>query len=244
MTKKEQADTLDSYDFSTKRGFNGRLLKIRYQELRPYFKGSTCLEVGCGDGEGTKILLQYFRRIVAVDGSQKLIQGAANEIQSKKVLFVHSLFEDFKIAEQFDTIVSGHILEHVENPVKVLRHISGSLKRGGVFLIDVPNAFSIHRQMGVAMGLIKNEHSLNEFDRSVGHRRIYDFQNLMRDVGKSGLRVIHKGGLFLKPFSNDQMEELLQKDIIDAGALRALTEMGKRYPEIAAEIFVVAALKR
>jgi 2-polyprenyl-3-methyl-5-hydroxy-6-metoxy-1,4-benzoquinol methylase len=225
---------LDKYNFSTKVGFNAVLLKLRYRHLSKYFKGKTCLELGCADGEGTKILMNYFDSTVAVDGSDKLIRKAQKEIRSEKVTFIRSYFEDFEISEKFDTILLAHVLEHVDNPEFVIKKVVEFLKENGVLIIDVPNANSIHRQAGVLMKMLKNKYQLNQADKSIGHKRVYDMERLLRDISASGLALVDKGGLFLKPFSNDQMGAILPKN-----AIEAFNSLGVKYPEIAAEIYVI-----
>lgn len=228
---------LDAYTFSTKKGFNSVLIKLRYKEFRRFFRGDSCLEFGCADGEGTKLLLKHFKRIVCVDGSKKLIERASKEIKIKKVTFIHSFFENVEINRKFDVILLTHVLEHVDDPLAVLRSAKRFLKKESIMIVDVPNALSIHRQVGVLMGMIQTEYSLHHGDLSIGHQRIYDTNLLKNDIMKAGLRVVHEGGLFIKPFSNAQMEKLLTKKGIDA-----FNEVGKRYPAIAGEIYVVCSL--
>jgi 2-polyprenyl-3-methyl-5-hydroxy-6-metoxy-1,4-benzoquinol methylase len=229
-----KTNNLDKYDFSTQVGFNAILIRLRYEEYKKYFKGKNCLEFGCADGEGTKLLLQYFTRVVGVDGSDKLINKIRQEINDKRAEFIKSFFEEFKTSEKFDFILLGHVLEHVHNPITVLKVAKACLKRNGVMLIDVPNARSIHRQIGVLMGLIKSEYTLNEADFSIGHQRVYDLKKLRKDVEKAGLKVYKEGGLFLKPFSNQQMQEFL-----NVKGIKAFNELGKRYPDLAAEIYML-----
>lgn len=227
-------NNLDKYKFSTKEGFNAVLLKLRYRELSRYFKGNTCLELGCADGEGTKILVRHFKRVVAVDGSSKLISKAQNEIHGHRVLFICSYFEDLECNEKFDTIVLAHILEHVDDPVAILKIAKKFLDKDGVMIVDVPNALSLHRQVGVLMGMIKTVYSLNSADLSIGHKRVYDLNSFKRDIKKAGLKVISAGGLFLKPFSNAQLEKIL-----DRKGIVAFNKIGKKYQDIAAEIYVI-----
>lgn len=227
-------EDLNNYNFSTKTGFNSVLLKLRYEEIAQYFKGDNCLELGSADGEGTKILLKHFKKVVAVDGSSKFLIKARNEIKNKKVTFINAKFEKLKLENKFDTIILAHILEHVANPVEILKVARKYLAKNGVVIIDVPNANSIHRQVGVYMGMLETVFQLNDTDKSIGHKRVYDKKSLQKDVSKSGLRVVREGGVFLKPFSNTQLEKMLNKN-----AINAFNEVGKKYPEIAAEIFVI-----
>lgn len=225
---------LDQYKFSTKEGFNSVLIKLRYEALGKYFRGESCLELGSADGEGTKLLLKHFKRVVAVDGSEKQIRRLKKEIKSRKLEPVCSLFENFETKERFDTVMLAHILEHVDDPVTTLKIARKFLKKNGVVIVDVPNARSIHRQVGVLMGMMKSEYSLNAADHSIGHQRVYDFEKIRKDIKKADLKIKKEGGVFLKPFSNAQMEKWLNKK-----SLQAFNEMGKRYADLAAEIYLI-----
>lgn len=228
---------LRKYKFSTKTGFNSVLLKLRYHELKKFFKGSSCLEFGCADGEGTKILLEHFNEVVGVDGSKKLIDKISREIKNPRAKFVLAYFENVQLQRKFDTVLLGHVLEHVDDPLIVLKSAKRFMKKNSIMIIDVPNALSIHRQVGVYIGMIKTEYSLNSADVSIGHQRVYDLKLLRKDAERSGLRVVHEGGLFMKPLSNAQLDALL-----DEKGIYAFNEVGKKYPEIAGEIFVVCKL--
>jgi 2-polyprenyl-3-methyl-5-hydroxy-6-metoxy-1,4-benzoquinol methylase len=129
----------------------------------------------------------------------------------------------------------GHVLEHVEDPSALLARVRGWLAPDGVLLACVPNGRSVHRQAAVMMGLLDDEYELNETDRHHGHRRVYSPESLRRDVRAAGLRIEFFGGYWLKPVSNAQIDRDWSEDM-----LRAFMALGERYPDIAAEIYVVA----
>lgn len=231
-------ENLNKYDFGTSTGFYSKTLKNVYEQIAYYFNGNLCLELGCADGEGTKILVKYFKSVVAVDGSERQIELAKQRVKSKKVKFIESYIEDLDLDMKFDTIVLAHILEHVDNPVLILQIAKKMLNKGGIIIIDVPNALSLHRQAGVLMGMLKNEYELNVSDKSVGHKRVYDFDLLEDDVKKSGLRIVRRSGVLIKPFSNSQLDKILDKKGVEAFSV-----LGLKYPEIAAEIIAICTLK-
>ena len=98
--------------------------------------------------------------MTVVDGGK----GFCDAIKARhpRVEAVNSLFEDYRSAPAFQTIVMGHVLEHVENPVEILALARGWLAPGGRILAAVPNARSLHRQAATIMGLLPNESALNE----------------------------------------------------------------------------------
>jgi hypothetical protein len=85
------------------------------------------------------------------------------------------------------------------------------------------------------MGLLPTEDALNETDAHHGHRRVYSRAELEADFATAGWTVTRTGGYWLKPLSNAQIAEQWTQEMLDA-----YMELGERYPDSAAEIYVVA----
>jgi 2-polyprenyl-3-methyl-5-hydroxy-6-metoxy-1,4-benzoquinol methylase len=222
-------------DFSSETGFNARLIDFRFDAMRPFLDGrSSCVELGSSDGRMTERLAQLFPHdLTAVDGTEAYVDEVRRRLP--QVTAVHSLFEEYAPGRTFEAAVLGHVLEHVEDPVATLQVARDLLEPGGVALITVPNADSIHREVGVAMGMLAATTDLNEADHRIGHRRVYTRDTLLADVVASGLQTQHAGGVFLKPLSNGQIEEQWDESLI-----QAFYEVGKLHPELCAELLVVA----
>jgi trans-aconitate methyltransferase len=222
-------------DFSSEDGFNARLIDFRFDAMRPFLDGRrSCVELGSSDGRMTERLATLFPHdLTAVDGTAAYVDEVARRLP--QVDAVHSLFEAYAPARTFETAVLGHVLEHVADPVTVLAAARELLEPGGVALVTVPNADSIHRQVGVAMGMLASTTELNDADHRIGHRRVYTRDALVADIEESGLTVQHAGGVFLKPLSNGQIEEQWDEPLI-----QAFYEVGKLHPELCAELMVVA----
>lgn len=224
--------------FSTGKGFQGKLTYYSAMTLSQFFCGTKVLELGCADGFMTSILCSHFDSVVSIDASAKYVRQAQGKLGNKARFYV-TLFEDFEIEERFDTIICAHVLEHVANPVLILQKTRNWLNKDGRILIAVPNANSIHRKAGVYMGLLKKCDELNELDKKLGHRRIYSMDMLKKDILSAGLRIEKTGGIFFKPLSNKQIEEHWTEEMMDA-----FYELGKDFPENAAEIYAVCRLPR
>lgn len=225
---------LDRLGFSSHRGLNARVIDYRYEKLSKFFCGNTCLEMGSSDGRGLPFLLDRFDSVVAVDGSPAAIDEIEERFIDPRLTAVCSFFEDLCLDQKFDTVLMGHILEHVDCPRQVIEVGMRHLADGGVIIADVPNANSIHRHMGVHMGLLPRTNSLNAADRSIGHQRVYHRHEFEREFTDLGLTITHSGGFFLKPLSNAQIEAHF-----DTEQINALFELGGTFPDIAAEIYVV-----
>lgn len=85
------------------------------------------------------------------------------------------------------------------------------------------------------MGLLNSTKQLNETDKLIGHRRVYDLETLKNDFVQADLKIIHCGGYWLKPVSNAQIERDWTPEMVDA-----FLKLGEKYPDIAAEIYIVA----
>ena len=82
--------------------------------------------------------------------------------------------------------------------------------------------------------MLKTPDELNDRDFEVGHKRVYSLKTFIKDVEESGLQVIKSGGVFFKPLSNGQIESNWNEEMIEG-----FYELGKDFPEHAAEIYVV-----
>jgi len=223
--------------YKSSSGFYGRLVAYGFITFVPHFKGNTILELGCADGLMTEMFVKYFDRVVAVDGASKYCEEVKCKISHTNLTVICSLFEDLKLDEKFDTIIVAHILEHVRDPVLLIKTAKKWLKDDGVILINVPNANSLHRQAGVKMGLLNRCDGLNDLDKKLGHRRVYTPNTLRKDIESAELTIKKMGGVFLKPLTNSQIDNWWTERMMDA-----FYELGKDYPEIAGEVYAVCQL--
>ncbi len=201
--------------------------------FRRFMIRQSVLELGPAEGVMTDILSPYFEDYTVVDGADFFVEAIINRHPNIKGYV--SLFEDFTTEKRYDNIILGHVLEHVENPVSILKMCKGWLSEGGRVLAAVPNSHSIHRQAAVYMGLLEHEKQLNDTDRLNGHRRVYDMVALKKDFIDAGYDVIASGGYWLKPLSNGQINQYWNNDMI-----QAFLHLGEKYPDIAGEIYIVA----
>lgn len=198
-----------------------------------YMIPGSVLELGPDEGVMTDILYPKFADYTIVDGADFFVDALKKKYPQIKAH--KSLFEYFHTDILYKNIILGHVLEHVENPVEILKLCSQWLAPNGRILSAVPNANSLHRQAAVKMGLLNTVHDLNETDLRNGHRRVYDNTSFQQDFVSAGLKIIKSGGYWLKPLSNAQLERDWTEDMITA-----YLKIGELYPNIAAEIYVIA----
>lgn len=220
--------------------FDNVLRRYLVRTLSQYFpKGGRALELGCYKGEFTAHLQQWFSHVTVIEGSDELIEAARARV-GPDVTFVHSLFETAELPPEFDALFIVHTLEHLDDPVAVLRRAANWLKPEGKLFVAVPNANAPSRQIAVQMGLIEYNHAVTEAERTHGHRRTYALDTLLGDVRSAGLRIEHFGGVFFKPLANYQFDRLLGGDVISDAYLDGCYRLGMRYPDLCADVYAVA----
>jgi 2-polyprenyl-3-methyl-5-hydroxy-6-metoxy-1,4-benzoquinol methylase len=204
--------------------------------LRRWLRGGPVLEMGPAEGVMTERLVQDTADLTVVEGSALFCEQLRARFPT--VAVHHALFESFETERRFQTIVLGHVLEHVEDPVAVLQRVACWLAPEGRIFAAVPNARSLHRQAAVNMGLLAQEDALNTLDLHHGHRRVFSPETLRAAFTQAGLGIEAFGGYWLKPLSNGQLEASWTQPMLDA-----YMALGERYPDIAAEIYVVAGAR-
>lgn len=214
-------------------GANRATIAYSFEVFQRHIRPGPILEMGPAEGHMTGDLAALGQPLTLVEGAAPFCDSLRRRFPQAEV--VHALFEDFHPETRFQTIILGHVLEHVDDPVQILARTKDWLADGGRVMAAVPNARSIHRQAAVIMGLLPFEEALNEADERHGHRRVYTPESFRSDFLRAGLSIEMFGGYWLKPLSNAQIE----RDW-DERLLKAFMAMGERYPDIAGEIYVVA----
>jgi 2-polyprenyl-3-methyl-5-hydroxy-6-metoxy-1,4-benzoquinol methylase len=213
-----------------------------------FLKPKSILELGPAEGLMTDILYppstcdNDYTDYTVVDGSETFIAQIKKKYPG--INAVVSLFEDFKPSRKFDNIILGHVLEHVVDPVKILQICRIWLNEQGIILAAVPNKNSIHRQIGLKMGLLSALDDFSEKDKLHGHRRVFGVKSFQECFIKAGLNIVKQGGYWLKPFSDKQIEGLFKQssDEIDVNnMIQSFMEIGEEHPDIAGEIYIIAS---
>ncbi len=176
---------------------NTMTIEYSFEVFSRYIKSGKILELGPAEGLMTNYLMQIDPNLSVIEGSEIFSKQLSTKFPTINV--INSLFEEVEITEKFDTIVLGHVLEHVEDPHLLLNHIKPWLKEDGIILCAVPNARSLHRQAAVEIGFIKSIFEMSEKDIHHGHMRIYTPETLQQDFIEAGYQVKNRGGYWLKP---------------------------------------------
>ena len=234
---RELGDTADhkyaySFDYDVMHPFMVR-------SFEPFFLDGSLLELGSFKGEFTKRLMPYFSDVTCVEAASEAL-GSAREALGADVDFVHSTFEDAALPRKYDNIVLTHVLEHLDDPVLVLKRVKSEwLADGGRFFLVCPNANAPSRQIAVKMGLISHNTAITAAERAHGHTVTYTLDTLERDVRLAGFSVVRREGIFFKALANFQWDRLLQTDIVSQEYLEGCYQLGQVYPDLCSSIFLL-----
>src|SRR5687767_1483251 len=207
--------------------------------FEPFTRPGSVLELGSYTGEFTARLASRFNDITCVEASGEAVKTATARF-GNKVRIVHSTFESVRLDRRFDHVVLTHVLEHLDDPVGVLKRVNDEwLADGGRFFLVCPNGNAASRQIAVRMGLITHNAAITPAEREHGHRITYTLDTLERDARAAGLKVIHRSGIFFKALANFQWDRLLATDIISPEYLEGCFQLGHVYPDLCSSIYLV-----
>ncbi|WP_425928594.1 class I SAM-dependent methyltransferase [Pseudomonas sp. NyZ201] len=232
----EYQDTEDrryAYDFD----YIHRDYMIR--ALAGQFRPGNALEMGCYHGEFTRKLLQVFDEVTVLEGASDLIEIARRNVDDARATFILGRFEEADPGQRFDNIFLVHTLEHLSEPQPVLKRVREWLKPGGRLFVVVPNANAASRQIAVGMGLIDFNAAVTEGERKHGHRCTYSLDTLEHEVRQAGFRIGQRGGILFKPLANFQFDAAHRAGIIDQAFFEGCYQLGMKYPDLTASIYVV-----
>ena len=215
--------------------FDNEILLTWYPQRVLHHAGAahSLLELGLGHGYSADIFSRRFSRHVVLEGSPAVIGNFRDKHPDCRAEIVETWFENFVTDERFDVIVMGFILEHVDEPLLILRRFREFLAPGGRLFLAVPNAEVLNRRLGRLAGLLDDVTTLSENDHLLGHKRFYTVATLSADIAQAGCGVDRLEGIYLKPFTTRQIVSLqLDRKIIDA-----LCTVGIDYPELSCGLF-------
>lgn len=189
------------------------------------------LELGVGHGAALDALARSFGRVLVVEGSAELVRRCAR--RHANVQLVESYFETFTSERRWPNIGMGFVLEHVDDPALVLQRYRALLAPGGSVFVGVPNARSLHRLLGQRLGLLPDLSALSPADLALGHKRFWTYHQWLDLFAACGYRVLRAEGLYLKPLTTKQLDQLG----LPAAAHQALDEVAAEAPALSNSCF-------
>lgn len=153
-----------------------RLLEIESALGQPLGIGERVLDVGCGPAE--VIFLASVRRSCSVVGLEPSSREAILTRTRYGINVVSADAVTLPFCERFDVILALHLIEHVTDPVRVVRTLLEALDDGGRLLIECPNLLVPSGGMPIRRFF------------EAAHLWTFSLQSLVAVVGQAGGRVV------------------------------------------------------
>ncbi len=168
MSKNNGTETLESMSQAV---WYNRWTVSKFEK---YLKGKI-LEVGCGIGNFTKLLIGY-GEVFAIDIDKHHVAAATRTVKAKANIEYGDIenSKHFFNGQKFDTIICLNVLEHIKDDQKTLKNLYSLLKEGGNLILLVP----------------AHDFLFGEIDKSIGHYRRYNKRKLLQFMTELGYKII------------------------------------------------------
>lgn len=145
------------------------------------------LDVGCGEGALGKYLKQHKQAAVfGIDISNQAIKQAQKNLDQAFTLNIETDNLPFP-QKSFDVIICADILEHLFNPLAVLKKLKSFLKNKGIFILSIPNIANIKIRSNLLLGRFDYQKD-GIMDES--HLRFFTCKTSQKLVADAGLKIL------------------------------------------------------
>ena len=211
-------------------------------EIINEFQPRSILEIGCGPEP--LFCYEKDKEFTIVEPSVKFYENAKRlSHPNQNVRCIRGFFEEVahNLQEEkiiYDMVVCSSLLHEVTEPKELLEAIKRVSGKETIIHISVPNMHSVHRLLGVQMELLSGVFDMSEGNNRLQQNTNFDMCKLKDMVESVGMQVEEEGSYFVKPFSHKQMEEMVEKQIIDDHVLDGLYKLTEYMPQFGSEIYV------
>ncbi|MFY9287991.1 MAG: methyltransferase domain-containing protein [Alphaproteobacteria bacterium] len=241
---REQLDK-DFSDFGKRPslGTDTLIRDFMFECFRPYLPTSPqgrAVAVGLQNARESALIAQHYESQLILNASGGILESLA--LDTPHYTFELAFGSPEKLTEhgRFDGVFSIHTFNFVERPDVILTKMRESLNEGGKLFLGVQNATAGTRQMALSMGFINHLQDVPPAMQRRGQLRFMDLEMLQDIIKEAGFRKLDTGGILLKTLTEAQTGALLAQGLVGEPYLRALFELGRRYPELCASVYVVA----
>lgn len=153
-------------------------------------KPGRVLDVGCGSGEFLCLAVEKgVGEAVGVERPDESVQRAGTDKFRVEKLDVETQTLPFP-DNHFDAVACMEVLEHLYDPVKVVRELVRTVSPGGTVLLSVPNQYHLFTRLRVLRG-----HSISDPLTVGGHIKFFRISDLNSMASECGLVVRSISGL-------------------------------------------------
>ncbi len=171
-------------------------VRVKRNKIENHKSKGKLLDIGCGTGEFLNEMQNNGWEVEGIEQDPQAAAFAKNEYRLK--ISTDEISEKYYLEKSFDVITFWHVLEHLYNPMKILKIARELLKDDGLILIAVPNVTSFDAQF------YQNEWVALDSPRHLHH---FIPESLQRLCSTVGLEIPEFQQMTLDAFYNCMMSE-------------------------------------
>lgn len=202
----------------------------RYERATKEVEG-LILDVGCGFGYGSTMLLQMCtqtRTVVAIDTSSTALSYAKKKYLGP--IYTRADAQAFPFKDMsFDSVVALEVIEHVDNDIHLLREVHRVLRDEGLLILSTPNTNHLTNRLRNA--LFKKELPGGK-PKNPYHKQEYTPKELASLLESAGFTIEKKWG------------QILTFPLVHKLPLRLCVNTGRFLPDFSFHIICNARKKR
>ena len=211
-------------------------------EILEKYGPRTILEIGCGMQPLFEFLNpESYDRYTVIEPSEVFFANAVSRAKNNhKVECINDFFGNGfnRKISHYDFVICSSLLHEVEEPDSFVESFHKVCDNKTILHVNVPNAHSFHRLLAKNMGLIESEYEKSERNILLQQGKVFDIESLTNLLRTHRFSVIESGSYFVKPFTHDQMFQMMEENIIDEAVLDGLYNIAEIMPMFGSEIFV------
>jgi len=173
--------------------------------LRLIPPGKTVLELGPATGRVTSILSERGCQVVAVERDGAMVPNLERYCSRVIVGDVERLsLEEVFGDQRFDVILAGDFLEHLAQPLELLRHLTKYLAEDGYVVASIPNV--AHGSVRLSLLIGKFEYKdIGILDRT--HLRFFTLDTILRLFADAGFAIVDVQRVRQDPFKEPYVDD-------------------------------------
>lgn len=148
-------------------------------------KPSKILDIGAADGYLGAILNQLGHELVGIEGDARLADKARPHYTSLYIADAEQF--DFSQCGQFDYVLLADVLEHLRDPVGLLRRVKKCLSDHGEIIISLPNVAHLFVRLNLLFGRFEYR------DRGIldqTHLRFFTLATMRRMIDEAACQIL------------------------------------------------------
>ena len=163
----------------------------RYNFIKDKITNKNILDFGCGIGG----FLDCAKKSAATASGVELDLSLQESFENRDLKVFPNLLSAQKGKTKYDLITSFHVIEHLSNPISILKELAELLDENGEIIIEVPNSDDV-------LLTLYNCKSFQNFTYWSQHLFLFNSHTLARLIKQAGLKLTWIKHIQRYPLSN------------------------------------------